>query len=277
MYITYRVTNYAVNTLLSEEETILDTVAEITSYSTYSDSGFSIHYAGIDKDSRPGSAEPGNKDTYEDDTDSAPDFKLQVKEGRIIKGTVWEDEAVAEMLENAGITSADGKPLRERIGNGIYDPDPNVVRDVKVDLISIEGEPNEAGVSNTLGDANLQGEIGTPGSESTIANLYKVETLPTLKVEVVPATVNTDGGGNYEFKGVMPGKYLLRFTYGNNSVIITPDGEKPIEDVDVYKSTIYRGNRPDNEATAASDTDYWYIEMKHQMQEHKDFQTQEMK
>ena len=258
VYITYRVTNDAVYTLLSEEETILDTVAEITSYSTYSDSGFSIHYAGIDKDSRPGSAEPGNKDTYEDDTDSAPDFKLQVKEGRIIKGTVWEDEAVAEMLENAGITSADGKTLRERIGNGIYDPDPNVVENVTVDLISIEGNPNEAGVSDTLGDANLQGEIGTPGSESTIANLYKVETLPTLSGEVVPATVYTDKSGKYEFKGVIPGKYLLRFTYGNNSVIITPDGRKEIKDVDVYKSTIYRGDRPDNEATAASDTDYWY-------------------
>ena len=258
VYITYRVTDSAVNDLLNEEETILDTVAEITSYSTYSDSGFSIHYAGIDKDSRPGSAEPGNRDTYEDDTDSAPDFKLQVREGRVISGTVWEDEAVADMLENAGITSTDGKPLRERIGNGIYDPDPNVVRDVKVDLISLEGEPNGEGTSNTLGAANLQGEIGTPGSDSTIANLYKVETLPTLKGEVVPATVNTDGEGNYEFKGVIPGKYLLRFTYGNNSVIITPDGEKKIEDVDLYKSTIYRGNRPDNEATAASDTDYWY-------------------
>ena len=32
-YITYRITDGAVNTLLNETETILDTVAEITSYS----------------------------------------------------------------------------------------------------------------------------------------------------------------------------------------------------------------------------------------------------
>ena len=65
--------------------------------------------------------------------------------------------------------------------------------------------------------------------------------------------MTTGSDGHYEFSGVIPGKYLLRFTYGNESVIYNPDGteNRKIEDVDKYKSTIYRGNRPENSSNSS--------------------------
>ncbi len=271
IYVTYKLNNSAINAVLDNNEEFennpLDAVAEIGSYSTYSDSGFSVHYAGVDKDSRPGSAEPTDRTTFEDDTDSAPAFKLELKEGRVISGTVWEDEAIADLLdlENGGTEVTDPitgetKKVKERIGNGEYEQGTeNTVGNVTVDLIVLSYDANS---DVDLANASILGEAGTEGTEpkeSEIANLYQQGTSATDTV-VELASKTTGNDGHYEFSGVIPGKYLLRFTYGNNSVIYNPDGteNRVIDDVDKYKSTIYRGNRPENESTAAGDTDWWY-------------------
>lgn len=261
VYITYKLNNDAINAVLNNnnefEENPLDAVAEIGSYSTYSDSGFSVHYAGVDKDSRPGSAEPADRSTFEDDTDSAPAFKLELKEGRVIAGTVWEDEAVQELLNNGTqVVDSTGNTItmKERIGNGLYDEGTeNTIGNVTVDLIVLSyDEESEVDLAN----ANILGEA--EGTESEIAKLY--QGITNADAKEVDATMTTGSDGHYEFSGVIPGKYLLRFTYGNESVIYNPDGteNRKIEDVDKYKSTIYRGNRPENQATAAGDTDWWY-------------------
>ena len=207
IYITYKLQNDAVNEVLNSRLT-LDSVTEIASYSTYSDENFSVHYAGVDSDSRPGSAIPENrnnesddtnKETYEDDTDKAPSFILQVSEseGRVIRGTVWEDNAIDELLQNTGYD-------KERKGDGIYVNGENVVEQVKVDLLTCD-------------------EAGSP---TGIASLYKKDQVQAGSVVKEPesATTNTDSSGNYEFSGIIPGKYVIRYTYGNSSVIVKSDG-----------------------------------------------------
>ena len=226
LYITYQLNNDAINALLNETLT-LDSVSEVASYSSFSDAG-STPYAGIDVDSAPDTVEPRNvdgkiniTDTIEDDTDKAPSLILNVKEGRMVAGTVWEDSAREDLL---GLTGYD----KERKGDGVYDEaNENVVENAKVELLTVTGSGYE------------------------LANLYKMDGTE------VPATTMTNAQGDYEFSGVIPANYVIRYTYGDNdgqiSAIYDKDGNK-IEEIqaDDYKSTIYRGGN-----NASMDA-YWY-------------------
>lgn len=228
IYIEYKLDNDALNAVLNQDIT-LNAVSEITSYSTYEDQEYKIRYAGIDKDSNPGTTEPTNKETYEDDTDLAPSFILHVKNPRVISGTVWEDSAIANKLRLNGYD-------KERIGNGVYEENENTIGNVKVELLKIEG-------TNSNG-SNVY----------TLAKLYEDNTEKPVK----DATMTTSKDGKYEFDGVIPGEYVLRFTYGDNSVIYTTSGEE-VEQIKAedYKSTIYRGGNKNN---AGSEDGLWYRE-----------------
>ena len=90
IYVQFELDREAVISILSGEER-LDNVAEINSYSIFDTNGNA--YAGIDKDSNPGNAIPGDVTTYQDDTDSAPSLQLEVTEARKMTGTVFLDES----------------------------------------------------------------------------------------------------------------------------------------------------------------------------------------
>ena len=215
----YQLSNDAINALLNGNAT-LNSITEITSYSTYQNNSFSTPYAGIDVDSAPDTATPNNRDTYEDDTNWAPSLILTLKEGRIIEGTVWEDAPIEELLEGTGYD-------KHRMGDGQYQSAENIVNNVKVDLMTIDDSGNVA-----------------------LGKLYKKDNT------VVDATTTTGGKGEYSFVGVIPGKYIIRYTYGDNSVICDTNGNviKNV-DADNYKSTIYRGG---NKSAVNAMTDYWY-------------------
>ena len=237
-YITYTLSNDAINSIINGKLT-LESVSEVGSYSSYDESG--NVYAGIDVDSAPDTVqreinsyeEDGqtinrvkiSEDTLEDDVDKAPSLILSPKNGRIIEGTVWEDSAIADRLNPEGDTA------RERIGDGEYNAlEENVVRQVRVELITYDEK-----IPATLYQWNQN------KTEHVVVDLNNVE-------------VYTDSEGKYKFEGIIPGKYYLRYTYGNNSVIVDPSGTdianiKP-ED---YKSTIYRGG---NQGTI--NDGYWY-------------------
>ncbi len=263
VYITYRVTDEKIKTLVNVDNTTLESVTEITSYSTFDTDG-SV-YAGVDKDSRPGSAEPGVIETYEDDTDSAPGLLLQVKEGRVISGTVWEDEPIQKLLNGSELQTIhfpDGdRTVKERIGDGLYNTDPNVVNNVTVELIEVAKDAN---LSES--ETNLSNEItedGGPGIESTVAKIYIRGTGEKGGEKEARVTTGENGtNGYYEFNGVIPGNYMLRFTYKGDSVIIPLNGTEgegeEIEDLDKYKSTIYRGG--DKNGVNSNDDDLWYRE-----------------
>ena len=192
-------------------------VTEIASYSSYQDNTFKNSYAGIDKDSNPGNTIPNNKSTYEDDADLVS-LDLTKKEGRITKGTIWEDTAIQNLLNNTNGYE------RQRKGDGKYIKGENVVKNVKVEILD--------------------------SKTKEIAKLYKEDQSETL------AQTTTNEMGEYSFTGIIPGKYLIRYTYGNTSIICDANGSEKVKVKPYkYKSTIYRNGE---KSKAENMTDYWY-------------------
>lgn len=227
VYIEYKLNNSALNSVLNQKVT-LNSVTEINSYSVYSDNKYTQSYAGIDQDSNPGSATPTDRNSYEDDTDSAPSFILDVQEGRVIKGTVWEDEAIDALLRKSGYE-------KERKGDGVYQKaKENVVKNIQVELLQV-------------------GEDG----KTTATSLYQFDKASKSE-NVKLAKEITATNGSYEFNGVIPGIYVIKYTYGDSSVIFDVKG-KQIDTVKAryYKSTIYRNGK---ESNVGSDDGLWYRE-----------------
>ena len=225
--ITYQLNNDAINAILNGEIT-LDSITEITSYSTFSDSDYRVPYAGIDVDSAPDTVNPTDiLGTIEDDTDRAPSLIVKLKEERVIQGKVWEDSAIQELLEQSGYN-------KERKGNGIYETDENVISNVTVDLMTL--------AENAEGEAVYE-----------LATLYQLDGFNEVTAE---ARTTTNNQGEYSFSGVIPSNYIVRYTYGDNSIICDPQGNV-LENVNVdnYKATIYRGGNKD---AVNAMTDYWY-------------------
>lgn len=121
IYVQLKMNREAVKaTLDSSEQSTLDNVVEILSYSTTKDGKT---YAGIDEYSNPGNAIPGDESTYEADTDKSPSLKLEIADTRKIEGTVFVDG-----------TEAGLKTGEERKGNGTYDPGETTIKDVDVTI-----------------------------------------------------------------------------------------------------------------------------------------------
>ena len=108
IYVQFELNKEAVLNILNNKAN-LDNVVEINSYSIYDDKD--KIYAGIDINSNPGNAIPGDTRTYEDDTDASPALKLEVADARQIAGTVFLDETSGELMTG-----------KIRQGDGIYEP-----------------------------------------------------------------------------------------------------------------------------------------------------------
>ena len=235
VYIKFQVSDNAVLGLLNNTST-LENVTELYAYSTYYGSDkegckAGDIYAGVDAietrmeandlgeengvkpiDSAPGNATPGDVSTYEADTNRAPSLLLEAKGVREIEGTVFEDKT-ADTLQSE----------KERLGNGIYDNGENTMSGVKVELLSA-----------------TDGSVATiypPANED--ANKDGVE-VSTAETGIDAVIESTGANGYYIFKGVEPGKYLIRYTYANGTTKICDTTGKEIKDITVqdYKSTI---------------------------------------
>ena len=250
IYITYKLTDEAINNVLNGNVT-LETVTEISSYSSYSDANYSVLYAGIDKDSNPGNVninEIANNKNYrscEDDTDTAPSLILNLVEGRKIQGTVWEDSAIQNLLNLEG-------QQKERIGNGIYDSGEGVVKGVTVELLRKE---EQNGNQETYGLAKLYQYI----KEN---NNYVLDNNGQRSTVEKDAIVETNEKGEYSFVGVIPGEYKIKYTYGDKSIIINPDGTEVQVVAESYKSTVYRTEYSEQRVATrhsiAQNDFYWY-------------------
>ena len=133
----------------------------------------------------------------------APYIIFKLGEERTITGKVFEDKVV----------TTNG----EKLGNGIYENDENVAEGVKVEL---------------LDDAN-----GLP-----LSNLYIAEGDGSVPISTIsiPAEVKTDKNGVFTLKGVVPGYYYLRFTYGDGTQKLYDASGNEIKQISSkeYKSTI---------------------------------------
>ena len=136
VYVQFELNREAVINVLNGKEN-LDNVVEINSYSVFDSNG--NVYAGIDKDSNPGSCNPEDATTIEDDTDKALSLKLEVADSREMTGKVFEDKAVGGE-EASGIMTG-----KVRQGSGIYE----------------DGEKGIAGVEVTLTENTGSGKVYT--------------------------------------------------------------------------------------------------------------------
>lgn len=147
VYVQFELNRDAVLKILNNAEN-LDNVVEINSYSVFDTDG--KVYAGIDKDSNPGNAVPGEKITYEDDTDSAPGLKLEVADKvREMTGKVFLDS-----------TSNELKTGEVRQGDGMYTDGEKGIKGVKVTLKENKenGKVYET-TTNDKGDFKIEGYI----------------------------------------------------------------------------------------------------------------------
>ena len=140
---------------------------------------------------------------YERNSD-APYLIFKLGEERVLSGKVFED----------GVVTTDGQVL----GNGVYDANENIVKDVIVELLDVKEGENDI---TKLPVSNLYGVVNNNAVSRT-------------------AQVKTDANGNYTLNGIVPGYYFLRFTYGDGTQkIYNSKGEEvKILTAKDYKSTI---------------------------------------
>lgn len=124
IYVQFELSRTAVASLL-QDQTTLDNVVEINSYTTFGkdDNGNLYVRAGVDVDSNPGNAIPGDKSTYEDDTDSSPSLKLELADARELTGKVFLDSIKGR---------EDLKVGQVREGDGKYKDGEKGIKDVKI-------------------------------------------------------------------------------------------------------------------------------------------------
>lgn len=118
----------------------------------------------------------------------------------------------------------------EILGNGIYDTNENKVHDVIVDLL----KPDDL---KTTGNTN----------ENPVVPATRYEYDETDgKVYVKKNSYKTKTNGTYTFKGIIPGDYYIRFTYGDGSQYIYDINGNKISNNGInsydYKSTIITNN-----------------------------------
>lgn len=230
IYLTYELNTDTVVALASlgtpgntdKELRLNNNVTEIISYQTFDLKG--AIYGGIDKDSAPNNMTysatgEDTSDTYEDDTDVAPELKFKRKDSKIISGIVYEDS-----------TSHELKTGQERLSNGKYDDEKKVEN---VDVQILKYAKNNSGQNDTI-------------------KLYNLDGNGNVKVTNAQAITGTDGA--YRFTGFVPGEYFIQYTYGdyvredkNNTNqqarVQTKIDDGKVVTTESYKSTIVDTNR----------------------------------
>ena len=136
VYVQFELNREAVINILNGKEN-LDNVVEINSYSIFDQSG--KVYAGIDVDSNPGTCNPEDKATYEDDTDASLSLQLEVADSREMAGKVFLDSTSGELMTG-----------QIRQGSGIYE----------------DGELGIEGVDITLTENTGSGKVYTAKTDS---------------------------------------------------------------------------------------------------------------
>ena len=147
-------------------------------------------------------------------SDEAPYLIFKLGEERILSGKVFEDKVVTDN--------------GQKLGNGKYDDKENVVQGVKVELLDVKNDEN--------------GKEITDITQLNRSNVYEID--ENKKQKKSDAIVITNDKGEFTLKGIVPGYYYLRFTYGDGSQkICTVDGKEINTLVSKdYKSTIVTNN-----------------------------------
>lgn len=257
-----------------------ENIVEVNGYSTQYAKGTKVPNVGdvsftpagiVDRDSNSGNlADTGiqkdntNKgvfEKFEDDTDKAPNIRIILYRDddstRVISGSVWEDVR----NETIGLTTT---------GDGIRDDkDKTLINGVTVQLVELmengteyvwrefgapaATEGQEIGGTNTIGKGTGS---GTVSSETPIINAFNL---------VKNYDFEEKHDGAYAFKSFMPGKYVVRFIYGDTVRTVTPASlnvgglnEKSYNGQD-YKSTTYQEGITQNKTYTWREKSTWSL------------------
>ena len=244
-----------------------ENIVEINGYSTRYAPGTQVPNIGdvslepagiIDRDSNPGNLNPAdvpkdgtiNYQNFEDDTDKAPNMRIilyrEDDKTRVISGAVWEDKR-DETIELT--TTGDGlKKNEETLINGVTIQLVEVMENGSEYIwrefgdkgysfedfkkLTQEQQKQGLGGTNTIGKGTGSGTIA---SETPIINYRGL---------IANHEFNETHNGEYAFKSFMPGKYVVRFIYGDTIRTVVPKSlgglnEKSYNGQD-YKSTTYQ-------------------------------------
>ena len=192
---------------LEEQGRTLINVAEISSMTSFSPDNPQLLYAAVDKDSIPGNTVMGNESTYEDDTDKASSLAIVIANARTVSGIVFEDSENEQLRETENVIEGDSR----------YDEaTENTIGGVKVELI-----------------------------DATTENVVQI--YDEIAGEWTDATAETETGsdGTYSISGFIPGRYKIKFTYGDGSykILDTGNTENYTNITEEYKSTVINYDR----------------------------------
>lgn len=118
---------------------------------------------------------------------NAPYLIFKLGKERTIYGKVFEDNVVTDN--------------GEKLGNGTNEEGENVVKGVKVELLDTTESDN------------------TDFTKLSVSNLYTIQienSEPAKEISKIALT-ETDENGNFILEGVVPGYYIIRYTYGDGT------------------------------------------------------------
>lgn len=209
-------------------------IVEISNYSTYYSENGKI--AGkIDKDSAPdnvnlGLQKDGNiEGWFEDDTAAAPVLNMGYYERtRNIDGLAWEDKEEEQVKDSAG------NETNEYVGNGIYDEGEQLLGGVTTELVE------KITVKNIATGKYKEYDYIWPTDKS-------LDSLGGKTIEQISgfdSTTETGKAtdvGKYTFSNVPAGNFVVRFTYGNQDLVTSPNNTKiAVFNGHDYKTTAYQ-------------------------------------
>ena len=223
-YITFSVKDAAILDILNHPNGIIEkypTTAEATGHHEYTRKDYSWKND-IEKEQ----THITKNDTRNDD---APYLIFKLGQERILSGKVFEDKVV----------TTDG----QKLGNGKYDDKENVVQGVKVELLDVKNDENDKEITDI--------------TKLDVSDVYEIDENKEAKIS--DAIVETDDKGEFTLKGIVPGKYYLRFTYGDGKQKIYNLETKKSVDLNSkdYKSTIIT-NDIAKKALQGEKDDLWY-------------------
>ena len=211
-YINFSVNHNAILDILNHPEGIIEefpTTASATAYHKYTRNDYSWDNNIL----------KGQTHYTEDDERKAqaPYLIFTLGKDRTITGKVFEDKVVTDN--------------GEKLGNGTNEQGESAVKGVKVELLDA--------TKDEIADV----------TKLSVSNLYTAEgeeSAPRKEVSKT-AIVDTDENGNYTLKGVVPGYYVIRYTYGDGTQEYTDskgnkisvDVESKIRNTDGQEKTVY--------------------------------------
>ncbi len=203
-------------------------VTEITGYTT--EEGL------IDINSEPGNVSVNEyQKTFEDDTDKAPGINVYVgDQTRTMTGFVWED------LEDTAVTEANnGVKMGDGLFNNNSEQKQNGVTVQLIELVEINGQTYEYIWQEAI-----------TGSDK----VKYMDRTGTLKDGKNARSVMPQSGG-FTFTDYVPGRYIVRFIYGEN---LNKDKEIILSGQE-YRSTTYKGYG--NNSSSAKDNKVRRLEL----------------